>query len=275
MSDTAHRPLSTRNPADPAGLLMSLIIHLLTPMFLGVSDGDITLARVAAVATVSDYNARNHVDLLAIAQIIAFGLAALGSLSLSMAGDIPLALQLRLRGNGNACNRSAEQNRRALARSQADPLAPLSGEAWRDRGMPYPDDALQGEPPAFMSSAAEQLLAAESRARLHVPEPEPAPEPAPAVTSEPISPEADPATWVAALTEAADSLIDNLPNLPLAQRRPASAHAAAFRCAADALARETSRPRRETGLLDRLIRQNPTPNPPPASASAHPPWTAR
>jgi hypothetical protein len=47
---------------------------------------------MAAIGTVNAYRARNHADLIAIAQIIAFGPAALGSLSLSMADDISLSM---------------------------------------------------------------------------------------------------------------------------------------------------------------------------------------
>ena len=59
-------------------------------MFLGISGGDVRLARIAAIQTVTAYRAANDADLIAVAQIIAFGLAALGSLSLSMADDISL-----------------------------------------------------------------------------------------------------------------------------------------------------------------------------------------
>jgi hypothetical protein len=102
---------STIHPSDG---LMALIIALLAPMFLGVTAGDPNLARLAALETVTAYQARNHADLLAIAQIIAYGLAALGSLSLSMDDNISVSMALRLRGNANALNRSAEQNRRTL-----------------------------------------------------------------------------------------------------------------------------------------------------------------
>jgi hypothetical protein len=86
-------------------------------MFLGVTAGDIALARMAALQTIDDYRAQNRADLMAVAQIVACGLAALGSLSLSMADEISLSMTLRLRGNAVALNRSAEQNRRALAKT--------------------------------------------------------------------------------------------------------------------------------------------------------------
>ena len=110
---------------NPSDILMNLIVTLLTPMFLGVT-ADIALARMAATETINAYRAQNLADLIAIAQIIAYGLAALGSLSLSMADDLSLSMTLRLRNNANACSRSAEQSRRAR------------GECFGDKPMPYP-----------------------------------------------------------------------------------------------------------------------------------------
>ncbi|MDR3533150.1 MAG: hypothetical protein P4L90_21655, partial [Rhodopila sp.] len=75
-------------PLHPSDILSNLIVAFLAPMFLGVSAGDIGFARLAAIETVNAYQARNQADLVAIAQIIGFGLAALGSLSLSMADNI-------------------------------------------------------------------------------------------------------------------------------------------------------------------------------------------
>ncbi len=117
-------PNTSDAPAfDPADGLIRLIVAFLAPMFLGVSDGNIQFARAAAMQTVRAYQARHHADLIAVAQIIAYGLAALGSLSLSMADDLSLSMTLRLRGNANALNRSAEQNRRALRQSRPAPIS--------------------------------------------------------------------------------------------------------------------------------------------------------
>ena len=97
MTDTITHP-EPASPLCPADILMTLIAALLAPMFLAVSAGDIGLARAAAIETVNAYRARNHADLIAVAQIVAFGLAALGSLSLSLADDLSLSMALRLRG---------------------------------------------------------------------------------------------------------------------------------------------------------------------------------
>src|SRR3978361_265937 len=108
----------------PADVLMNLIVTLLSPMFLAVCGGDIEYARMAGTETVNGYRTRAHGDLIAIAQIIACGLAALGSLSLSMADDLTISMTLRLRGNANALNRSAEQNRRAVRENHRPDAAP-------------------------------------------------------------------------------------------------------------------------------------------------------
>jgi hypothetical protein len=100
-------------PIHPTDILIALIVACLAPMFLGASGGDVGFARMAAMETLNAYRARNQADLLAVAQIVGFGLAVLGSLSLSMAEDISLTMTLRLRGNANALHRSAEQLRRA------------------------------------------------------------------------------------------------------------------------------------------------------------------
>jgi hypothetical protein len=86
---------------------MNLIVTLLAPTSFGATAGDADLARAAAIETMNAYRARTDADLIGIAQIIGFDLAALGSLSLSMADDISLAIIPRLHGNATALNRCA------------------------------------------------------------------------------------------------------------------------------------------------------------------------
>jgi type IV secretory pathway VirB2 component (pilin) len=115
---TQPPPAAATNPGD---LLLCLIVTCLAPMFLSVAGGNLDLARLAALETINSYRTRNHADLIAVAQIVAFGLAALFSLSRSMDDGISDNLALRLRGNANALNRSAEQTRRALAETAPPP----------------------------------------------------------------------------------------------------------------------------------------------------------
>jgi hypothetical protein len=114
MSDIA------RIPQHPAEVLIDLLITLLTPMFLFAAGGDLAFARLAAAEALDSYRAETHADLITVAKIIAFGLATLGSLSLSMANDLTTHQILRLRNSANATDRSEHRNRVALNQSQTN-----------------------------------------------------------------------------------------------------------------------------------------------------------
>jgi hypothetical protein len=184
-----------------ADILMHLVAIHLAPMFLCVTGGDIDHARMAAIETVNAYRAQTHADLIAIAQIVAFGLGALGSLSLAMNDDISVGMTLRLRGNANACNRSAEQNRRALRQHR---LETGSIEHARRECAPEPgQDAYEAE--VIANVAATSQLVAETQAQMQAgnqaqpPAAPKAPAPAPAAAA----PAPAPASVAAALTAAA------------------------------------------------------------------------
>jgi hypothetical protein len=104
----------------PVQALMNLIITLLTPMFLAAAGNNLDFARQAAAETVNAYRAETHSDLITVAKIIGFGLAALAALSLSMAEDLPITTILRLHASANASDRSEHRNRGVL--KQALPL---------------------------------------------------------------------------------------------------------------------------------------------------------
>jgi hypothetical protein len=153
-----------RHPAD---LFMNFLVALLAPMFLPACNGDIAFARMAAAETVNAHRIDTLADMLAVAQIIAFGFAALGSLCQSVGNDLSLSMTLRLRGNAVALNRAAERCRRALP-------APAEEGATRHNlptiRPPEPEPAAQKErePGAGLLTRDEvdQMLAAESAARL-------------------------------------------------------------------------------------------------------------
>ena len=124
------QPSPSNLDLHPRDILLHLIVTLLAPMFLGVCCGNLDFARMAALETVNAYRARSHVDLIAVAQIVAHGLASVSSACLSMRDDISLAMTLKLRANANACDRSAERNRRALEKTRTDPTPdPVSAPA--------------------------------------------------------------------------------------------------------------------------------------------------
>jgi hypothetical protein len=236
----------------PAEALMALIVTLLAPMFLGVTAGDFSLARLAALETVSAYQARNQADLIAIAQIIAYGLAALGSLSLSMDDNTSLSMALRLRSNANALDRSAEHNRRALA--QTRPEAPALQQ-------PSAADA-RYEAEVLANLEETKRCVAEAQARLHPP----APVPAPAPTPPPVLTLQDKqiqAAWASAMTDVAGEFTASLAHLPPAERKEASRRAALLSGCASELLSGNVPPRPTPGALGPFIRPNtPGPNTP-------------
>ncbi|WP_428484093.1 hypothetical protein [Rhodopila sp.] len=175
---TLAKPLTTTpSPCHPHNVLLNLIVTLLTPMFLMETGGDLTFARMAALETLNEYRAHTQMELIAVAQIIAFGLAALGSLALSMADDTPPLMMLRWRCNANALNRSAEQNRRALERCRsaatgggqtgnaATDYRNLNAAAGSD--IPLDDAQAQYETEVMAELARTRTRVAASNARVH------------------------------------------------------------------------------------------------------------
>ncbi len=208
----------TATQSNPANALIDVISALLVPMFLIASNGDVALARTAAIQTVSAYRVQNQVDLVTVAQILAFGLGALGSLALSMADDLSLSMILRLRGNANACSRSAEQHRRALR---------ASPEAIQDAPSAIPE-------PRDHSVARTCATQAQS------PDPPTAtPAPAQPQASAPVMPvTADQqrrTLWAATLPEAATDCNAKIPCLAPAQQKAVSVRAAALNSTATTL----------------------------------------
>jgi hypothetical protein len=224
---------------------MSLIAALLAPMFLSVNGGDIAFARMAAIETLNAYRARNHADLIAIAQVIGFGLAALGSLSLSMAGDLSLSITLRLRDNANALNRSAERNRRALGKSLKDaPPRQAAPEADPEPHAPESQDITENpfndaEMIALLTAAVQKPAAAQTPAQAPSATPAPA---AAATTTEMKAEKRHQAMWAIAMVKEAAELTASIPTLPLAERRAASIRAAVLGSTANELLTGASSP---------------------------------
>jgi hypothetical protein len=235
----------TTTPAEPPDILMNLIVALLAPMFISVTAGDVRLAQMAAIETIDAYSARNRADLIAIAQIIACGLAALGSLSLSMDDEISLNMVLRLRGNAVSLSRSAEQNRRALReplRDNPGPYHPAMAAAPETPALMAQDD--DGAPDeTFLEAAAEQLLSAEADARLlgvarQTADPTSAQPPVPMATSETGEATGEKrhrTMWAIAMVKEAGELTASIPGLPPAERSTAAIRAGALGHAANEL----------------------------------------
>jgi len=115
--------MTTTNPCT-TDVLQHMVATLLTPMFL-TATGNLDQAYAAAMATVRSCTARNPMDLIVIAQMIAFGLAALSALSLSMEENIPINQALRLRGNAVSLHRASDKCRRALPDPDPNPACDM------------------------------------------------------------------------------------------------------------------------------------------------------
>jgi hypothetical protein len=220
--------------SHPTDILMNLIVAFLAPMFLGASGGNVRFARMAAIQTVAAYRARDHVDLIAIAGIIACGLAALGSLSLSFTDDISLNMTLRLRGNAVALNRVAEQNRRTLRETR-----PVEAEP--SAASPLDEAPFQAEVVPDVTAA--QDLAANAQVRLQTAEP--APESIVAATPTPsgMPNQQWQAMWAEAMTDVASELDVDLQDLSPEQRLAISRQAAALSsCASQLLSGDVPQP---------------------------------
>jgi hypothetical protein len=248
----------------PSGILLNLLVALLAPLFITATDGDISLARAAAHETIAGYRAQNHASLIMVARIIGFGLAALGSLSLSMADDLSIPLVLRLRGNANALNRSAERCERMLAEARtAEPPAPEPDEDYDEAEVraavaeaqrrtaaaiqPRP----RAEPPAVQPAPVPQQPA--QRAPIRAPAPPPAPVPAPAPKARPAGENPYPQMWAAAMAEVAAEEIAAAANLPPQQRKEATERAAILSDTANQLLAGATVPRPRPGDLAGMI----------------------
>jgi hypothetical protein len=214
--------MSKTEPASPDANLANLILALLTPMFLWATAGDIRLAHNAAAQTLNEYRIANRLSLFTVAKIIAFDIATLSSLSLSMYEDVSMLLALRLRGNANSLDRSAERNRRLWELEQASRTG--AGTETEDSV-----EAAIAEAQRMVQEANDRIHAAARATETTQPSAEPAAEqaavaaraPAPASPSAPAvrtPAEHQPAEWPAAITEVAEAFAAGLDHIPPGQQ---------------------------------------------------------
>lgn len=258
-------------PFRASDCLMNLIVAFLAPMFLGITAGDLRLARLAAIETVEGYRAREHGDLFAVAQLIGFSIAALGSLSLSLSDDISVILALRLRTNASAMNRAAELNRRVLRDSRDEQLGAGGLPAGADSGEDMYEEAVLAGVDAARKAALDAAAcpdAGDRPATVVAPAPRAPVVVVPVVTavsSVKIAPVMSPpladarvrAGWAASMTKIAAEFTTGLANLPPAERRAASIKAAALTSTAHDLLSGEPIPRPTAGDLAALMRPNP------------------
>ncbi len=199
--------MSAHESTAASNNLANLILALLAPMFLWSTAGDIRLAYSAAAETVNEFRIANRLSLFTVAKIIAFDIATLSSLSLSMYEETTALLALRLRGNANSLDRSAERSRRRLEQENRP-------------GAGHTEQSLEA------SVAEAQLMVREAKARVQAataacetqPAPGPAPVPASGAPAARTSTEARQAAWADAMTAVAEEFSAGLQNLPPDER---------------------------------------------------------
>jgi hypothetical protein len=222
MTQSTTQPRGDAQSPGSTGILINLIVTLLAPMFLAATEGDIPLARTAALDTIIAYRVQNHLSLMAVAKILAFGLTTLGSLSLSMADDLSISMILRLRGNANALDRAGDRNERALRAAQADSPAPGFDEAAVRAGVAEAEQRAaeaRAQTPAATETPAETPpeapteTPARAAATQQLPH-RPAAEDGAAVISLPLPQRQETTVRAAMLSSTANSLLCGIPGSP-------------------------------------------------------------
>src|SRR4051812_12983455 len=201
-------PMPQSIPPPRPNLLIELILVLLTPMFLCVSDGDIPRARQAAAQTLNAYGAHSLLGVVLAAKIIAYELAALASLSQSMADDISPQLALRFRGNATSLARAAARTRQLLERQRI----PAGAERYTEEQAAT---AVAEAQQRVQQAVASLRPAAQSTTQPAQPEAQPATAPTPQLR---MSDEQRRAAWADAVATVAAEFTADLDRLPPAER---------------------------------------------------------
>lgn len=142
-------PAAGTPPSDhPSTLLLEVVVALLTPMFLGCSRGDPTLARAAALETIASYQAASQADLISVLQIIALGLASVQAACLSMSPDLPAEDAMRLFGYADRLNRSGMARDKLRRQERAAGSPPVKPAAPARAAGPQVKPAPPASPPA-------------------------------------------------------------------------------------------------------------------------------
>jgi len=121
----------------PPSLLMEYILAVLAPLLIAGNISDLSVARLSAMEAIAAYKARGEEELMTIAQIAGFAIAALDNLRLSAAPELSVSLKLKLRGNAAALNRAGRGNTadlRMLRREESVP-EPEDDERAREEAL--------------------------------------------------------------------------------------------------------------------------------------------
>jgi hypothetical protein len=140
-------------PDSQDDLLLTLIAPFLIPVFLPTTR-DLGRAEQAAIHTLQRIQAASGADLLIIAQFIAFGLASLNTIGLSMGENLDATLVLKLNNSATALARCQERQSRRLE------VAPAR--------KPAPQPAARQAPPEPPTPEEEAAIKAESKKQIRI-----------------------------------------------------------------------------------------------------------
>jgi DNA polymerase III gamma/tau subunit len=230
---------------DQPSPLMEVILSFLTPLLLAGGITEIDLARRAAREAIAAHQTGG--SLVSIAQAVAFAMASLDSLRLSVPQDLSVTMKLRLRGNANALNRSSHRAASPPPRPRPND-APAQTEASRQSQASVPT-AAPGQSEASVPTAASPRAEAPAQTAAS----------APAASASNGPPKPQPAetdrrrehAWANAMTDVAAECSRNLATLSPNQRRAETIRIAALNAAARQLSRSGATP------LDRLRPREP------------------
>jgi hypothetical protein len=144
----------------PSQILHALMLSYLYPLFKNPHTGNVdpAMARNAAVEILKTFRIRDTWELFTCTQIMSFGLAALGSIGLSMSEGLSPAMVIRCRGNANGLHRASQQSRRMLDDYRAAAEAQRARDEARARA-PIPDLADAQAEAAAQIAETKRLLA--------------------------------------------------------------------------------------------------------------------
>ena len=153
-------------PRQPT-LFMEIVIRFLMPYFMEVTT-DIALARAEILETLAAYGARTRSELLNAAQLIAYGLSALETLSEGKAAEMSPSMRLRFRGCANNLNRSGQQHETTLSKRLAcdTPNTAAAAQAEPTPAEPPKTQSFQAQPINDIADAAAQAAIAHARAQI-------------------------------------------------------------------------------------------------------------
>jgi hypothetical protein len=220
---------------QPFDTLMGFIVSLLTPFLMTGSITDPVLARHAVAETIAAYRTTGPGrtgtadQLVSIAQVVAFALASLDTLRLSLPPAVSLSMKLKLAGSANALNRAAQ---RATATLEAQRREIRGPEATRHAADPATPEPATPEPdPADAARAG--ILAALEAAKTVLRR---------APATQPATDRGIDLSWAGAMTDVATEYTAELASLPPDQRRTHLARIGALAEIATALGRGDAPP---------------------------------